>query len=103
MDQIFSGLSFSWCYIIDVIIFSTTPQQRVRHLQTGSEWLQRWGLHLHHAKCKFFHDQLANMGHIIVPGVLRIQQAKVDALQKIPASVDVPRLCVFLGLTNYYS
>ena len=31
-----------------------------------------------------------------------MQQAKVDALQKIPAPVDVPRLRAFLGLANYY-
>ena len=31
-----------------------------------------------------------------------MQQAKVDALQKISALVDVPRFCVFLGLANYY-
>jgi hypothetical protein len=31
-----------------------------------------------------------------------VQQAKVDALQKIPAPVDVPRLRAFLGLANYY-
>lgn len=31
-----------------------------------------------------------------------MQQAKVDALQKILAPVDVPTLCAFLGLVNYY-
>ena len=31
-----------------------------------------------------------------------MQQVKVDALQKIPTPVNVPRLCVFLGLANYY-
>ena len=31
-----------------------------------------------------------------------MQQTKVDALQKISASIDVPRLHAFLGLQNYY-
>ena len=31
-----------------------------------------------------------------------MQQTKVDALQKISTSVDVPRLWAFLGLMNYY-
>ena len=39
---------------------------------------------------------------MIIPGGLGVQQTKVDALQKIPALVDVPRLRVFLGLANYY-
>ena len=39
---------------------------------------------------------------MIVPRGLGINQAKVDALQKIPAPVDVPRLRAFLGSANYY-
>ena len=39
---------------------------------------------------------------MIFLGGLGVQQAKVDALQKIPALVDVPRLRAFLGLANSY-
>jgi hypothetical protein len=36
---------------------------------------------------------------MIILGGLGVQQAKVDALQNIPAPVDVPRLCVFFVAT----
>ena len=39
---------------------------------------------------------------MIVPRGLGVQQAKVDALQKIPTPVDMLRFCVFLDLANYY-
>ena len=39
---------------------------------------------------------------MIVPGGLGVQEAKVDALQRIPASIDVSRLQAFLRLANYY-
>jgi hypothetical protein len=74
----------------------------VRHLQAVFERLQRWGLRLHHGKCKFFHDQLPYLVHMIGPGGLGVQQAKVNALHKIPAPSNVPRLRAFLGLANYY-
>ena len=32
MDQVLSSLSFAWCYIDDVIIFSRTPYEHGRHL-----------------------------------------------------------------------
>jgi hypothetical protein len=96
------GLPFAICYIDDVIIFSNSPHNHVRHLQAVFERLQRWGLRLHHDKCKFFHDQLSYLGHMIVPGGLGVQQAKVDTLHKIPTPSNVPRLQVFLGLANYY-
>jgi hypothetical protein len=97
MDQLLAGLPFARCYI-----FSSSLHDHVRHLQAVFERLQRWGLHLHHGKCKFFHDQLNYLGHMIVPGDLGVQQAKVDALHKILTPSDVPRLRAFLGLANYY-
>ena len=33
MGQVLSGLPFARCYIDDVIIFSKTPHEHVRHLQ----------------------------------------------------------------------
>ena len=84
------------------IFFSSSPHDHVRHLQAIFERLQRWGFRLHYGKCKFFHDQLPYLGHMIVPSGLGVQQAKVDALHKIPASNDVPRFRAFLGLANYY-
>ena len=57
---------------------------------------------MHHGKCKFFHSRLPYLGHMIVPGGLGVQQAKVDALQRILAPIDESRLRAFLGLANYY-
>ena len=102
MDQVLVRLPFARCYIDDVIIFSNTPQEHVRHLQAVFERLRKWGLRLHHGKCKFFHNRLPYLGHMIVLGGLGVQQAKVDALQKILAPNDVPQLRAFLELANYY-
>jgi hypothetical protein len=102
MDQVLFGLPFARYSIDDVIIFSKTSQELVKHLQAIFEQLRQWGLHLYHGKCKFFHDQLAYLGPMIIPEGLGVQQTKVNALQKVPALVDVPRLCAFLGLANNY-
>ena len=62
------------------------------------ERLRRWELSLHHGKCKFFHNRLAYLRHLIILKDLGVQQAKVDTLERIPT----PRLHAFLGLANYY-
>ena len=95
-------MPFIRCYIDDVIIFSKTPHEHVRHLRDVFEQLRQWGLHLHHGKCKFFHNRLAYLGYMIILGGLGMQQAKVNTLQKIPTPVDVLGLRAFLGLANYY-
>jgi len=102
MDQVLKGLPFARCYIDDVIIFSNTPEEHVKHLQQVFGRLQAWGLRLHHGKCRFFHDQLPYLGHMITPGGLGVQEAKVEALKRIPVPKDVSRLRAFMGLANYY-
>jgi hypothetical protein len=67
IQLIFKGLSFIRCYIYDAIIFSHTLEEHVKHLQQLFKHLQAWGLCLHHGKCKFFHDRLTYLGHIITP------------------------------------
>ncbi len=42
------------------------------------------------------------LGHVIYPGGLGVQQAKVEAIARIPRPTDVSRVHTFMGLTNYY-
>ena len=51
---------------------------------------------------QIFHDRLAYLEYMIIPRGHEVQQAKIDALQKILASIHALTLCVFLGLANYY-
>ena len=102
MDQVLKGLPFAWCYIDDVIIFNDTPEEHVGYLRQVFERLRVWGLCLHHGKSKFFHNKLAYLGHMITPGGLGVQEAKVAALNMILIPGDVPRLQAFMGMANYY-
>jgi len=103
MDQILYDLFFACCYTDDVIIFSKTSQEYVKHLQAVFEWLRRWELRLHHGKCKFFYDWLAYLGHMIIPGGLGVHQAKVDILQKISGTSWCAKTSCFLGLDELLS
>jgi hypothetical protein len=42
------------------------------------------------------------LGHVIYPGGLGVQQAKVEAITRIMCPMDVSRVCAFMGLANYY-
>ena len=51
----------------------------------------------------FFHDQSPYIGHMITLGGLAVQEAKVEALKRIPIPKDVSRLLrAFMELANYY-
>jgi hypothetical protein len=42
------------------------------------------------------------LGHVIYPGGLGMQQAKVEVIACIPHPTDVSRVRTFMGLANYY-
>jgi hypothetical protein len=42
------------------------------------------------------------LGHVIYLGGLGMQQAKVEAIARIPRPTDVSRVSTFMGLVNYY-
>jgi len=66
------------------------------------ERLKAHGLHLHLGKCKFFQESVEYLGHVIHPGGLGVQQAKVEVIAHIPRPMDVNRVRAFMGLANYY-
>jgi len=99
MDRILAGLDFVRCYIDDIVVYNDTVEEHQIHLQIV---LKAHGLRLHPRKCKFFQESVEYLGHVIYPGGLGVQQAKVEAIARIPRPMDVSRVRTFMGLTNYY-
>ena len=67
MDRILAGLDFVRCYIDDILVFSNTVGEHEIHLQIVFERLKAHGLRLHPGKCKFFHEDVEYLGHVIYP------------------------------------
>jgi hypothetical protein len=102
MDKILTGLDFVRCYINDIVVYNDTVEEHQIHLQIVFERLKAHGLHLHLGKCKFFQENVEYLGHVIYPSGLGMQQAKVEAIARIPRPTDVSRVRAFMGLANYY-
>lgn len=102
LDRVLEGLPFARAYIDDILIFSETVEEHHQHLRQVFDRLREAGLTLHPLKCSFFQDRVAYLGHMIVPGGVEVQQAKVRAILDILPPTDVGKLRAFLGLANYY-
>jgi hypothetical protein len=102
MDRILAGLDFVWCYIDDIVVYSDNVEEHQIHLQIVFERLKSHGPRLHLRKCKFFQESVEYPGHVIYPSGLGVQQAKVEAIARIPCPIYVNRVHTFMGLTNYY-
>ena len=63
--------------------------------------LQKFGLRVNAAKCKYFQPELEFLGHMITPsGICPTKQRIVDVLQA-PVPANKSELKSFLGLMTY--
>lgn len=67
MERVFQGLVWknTVVYLDDVVIFSKTPEEHVRHLSEVLERFERHNLKLKPKKCDFFRSVVRYFGHVV--------------------------------------
>ena len=97
MDNIFGKYSFVLVYIDDILVFSYTLQEHIKHLEFVFEKLISHGLIVSKKKLKLFKTQLE-----LEDGPLKLQDHIVQKINNFPDIVeDLQTLQSFLGLLNY--
>jgi transposase InsO family protein len=104
VDITLSGLTWKSClvYLDDIIVFSRTPEEHMKHLDAVLHRLYRAGLTLNLKKCHFFKDKVDYLGHVIRPGQLSVAEKNTEALKKAKHPTTQTELRSFLGLCNVY-
>jgi len=104
MDLILTGLHWSSCfvYIDDILVFAPSFAEHLKRLEEVFRRIQTAGLKLNPQKCKFLHEQIAYLGHVITSRGIKPDDDKVKAVKNFPVPVDVDHLRSFLGLSSYY-
>lgn len=102
MNKVLSGLTGCAAYLDDVVLYSDTWVDHVRHLEALLDQLVHANLTVNLAKCEFAKATVTYLGRVVGQGVVRPVQAKVDAIDKYPAPTSKKELMRFLGLVGYY-
>ena len=104
MHRALAGLVGKICavYIDDIVIYSETPEEHLRHIDMVLRALEKAGLKAHPGKCDFFAPKIDLLGHEVAPGDLRPKAAKVQAILEMPAPRDVSSLRSFLALASWF-
>lgn len=104
MHQIFGPLlrKFVLVFFDDILIYSTSLHDHVKHLQMVFDLLKANQLFAKLAKCSFAQKQIEYLGHIISTEGVDTDGAKVEAMLSWPVPKSVKELREFLGLTGYY-
>ena len=108
MQQVLSGLNpaegpdFVSVYLDDVLVFSKTLGDHLKHLRLVLERIDNAGLKLKPSKCHLVRQEVEYLGHVITPNGMLPNHKLIQAIQAFTTPVNVKETRQFLGLASYY-
>ena len=103
MDRILRGSQeYSEAYLDDVVIFSKTWEEHLKHLTDILERIRKAGLTVKLGKCQFAMSQCVYLGHVVGNGMVKLERSKVETIENFPVPENKREIRTFLGLTGYY-
>ena len=97
-----SSHDFVSVYLDDIIVFSRSLEDHLKHLQIVIQRLTDVGLKLKPAKCRFIQRELEYLGHIVSRDGLKTNSRLVHAVSSFPVPQSLHEVRRFLGLSSYY-
>ena len=97
-----TGPDFVSVYLDDILVFSPTLTEHMRHLKIVLEKIAEIGLKLKPTKCRFAQRELEYLGHIVSRQGLKTNPRLVEAVERFPVPRSVKDTRSFLGLSSYY-
>ncbi|XP_047267518.1 uncharacterized protein LOC124897941 [Capsicum annuum] len=104
MNRIFQPYldQFLVIYLDDIVVYSSSMEKHVRHLQLVFNVLRENELCVKREKCTIAQPKVQFLGHTISQGQIQMDSDKVEAIRDWEVPTKVPKLRSFLGLANYY-
>ena len=104
LDIILSGVRCQSCliYLDDVIVFSRSSDEHLRHVDEILTLLRRAGITLKLTKCSFFQPMVDYLGHVITPGKLSVATENTKSFVHTQFPRNTTQLRSFLGAGNVY-
>ena len=104
VNRIFGDLAddFVVAYLDDILIFSDTYEDHVRHVREVLQRLKDNTLFAKLSKCEFNVPEVEFCGHLVNHEGVKIHPRNITAVQDWPIPKDVGELRSFLGLINYF-
>jgi hypothetical protein len=93
---------FVLVFFDDILIYSKSWGEHLRHIRTVLEELQHHQLFLKRTKCAFGAASVGYLGHIISEAGVAMDPAKVQAIRDWPTPRSARAVRGFLGLASYY-
>ena len=83
VNEVLSGLTFTFGYLDDILIFSPDMESHLEHLRLLFERLRNADLKLKEVKCNFLKKHIQYLGHIVSGEGITPLPEKLDSIQKM--------------------
>lgn len=93
---------FCLVYLDDVIIFSKSEEEHLKHLNYVLKLIGEAGFLLKPQKCQLFKKKLKFLGHVVSEHGVQPDPDKVKAIMAVQPPKNVKELQKVLGLFGYY-
>ena len=102
MNDVFRPFIYNFVivYLDDILIFSRTWEEHVKHVKKVLDVLVREKLDLKMSKGEFGKTYLVYLGYIVGGGELRIDPSKVEVIVNWPKPNNVIDVRIFLGASQ---
>jgi len=102
MDHLFSQFGFTFVYLDDILVASSSHEEHLLHLRQVFSTLQAAGLRINPEKCVFAQPTVEFLGHKVTATGVAPLSKHVEAVQSFPPPSTIQQLQRFLGLLNFY-
>ena len=102
MNKVLKDPPFATAYLDDIIIFSKTAEEHLKHLQQVFHKL--WGAKhsMKLSKCHFCAKEIQYLGHILSTTGIKPLPLKTEAVKDMEQPGYTKQVWAFLGLMGYY-
>ena len=89
-------------YFDDILIYSTSLEDHLAHLEKVLETLRQEHLYANLKKCTFCTDQLVFLGFVVSSQGLKVDEEKIKSVQDWPTPITIGHVRSFHGLASFY-
>ncbi|KAF4714341.1 hypothetical protein FOZ62_007267, partial [Perkinsus olseni] len=102
MDMVLGHLPYVRVYLDDVLVFSRSHEEHLRHLEEVFRLLEEANLTIAGDKCEIARSEVGYLGHVFNEKGMTPDAAKVEAVLRWPVPTTASELRSFIGLAGYY-